>query len=282
MGIREVPWMAPLEFIRTVKKSVITEVADPAETKFLNQLAGAGIELDAQMHGYQQDDPLKLRGRVVLAYKYRQGLDTGSSRGVNLENGTSSYEFHLFYCTTFKISRSLYGYVAARRSDGRLEVVPQEHRADLPSVSVQMQLCGNCRKLLVLGSKYFEPFSFAAHVDRDDPYTPKLRKEEEIQSAQERYTPEHDEARDAYGRAVGWRCMSCDLDCTSHGDLLDAYKVTTEDPEKRGIRVLCVACRANESGQGSIRTTRKDDIARARALRRASGDGALASTTGAQ
>ena len=274
MGIREVPWMGPLEFVRTIETTTVTQEPDPVEKRFLDKLAGSGIELEAQMHGYEKDAPLTLQGRRILAYKYRQGLETGSRGGVNLQRRTSSYKFHLFYCRTFEAARSLHGYHAARRDDGRLEVVPLQNRKELPPALVQMELCGNCRKLV--GPQHSHPLSFTEFVKLEDPHSPRLYPVDRIESVEMAYTPKREELHQAYGEAVGWRCMSCAVDCSDHRDLLDVYDVRSNNSELKGVRVLCVACRASEPGQGSVWTERATDIERARDLRRASRFGTAA------
>jgi hypothetical protein len=244
MGVTNIPSLPPLKFEREVVKifdreEIVQQDIQITETLAKDALPASRVELKGR-----PGELLEFQGRKVCAYIRDQ------KTSVNFRGKWSEYKYHLCNCKTLQSMRDAgreRRYLATQRIDGfftvhDLTVSPPEKGI------VKMDLCQNCKDILIQKRIYFAPFTLSDFFKKFNTYVPRtIRRVEEVRTIQT-YTPDHaDIAREAK-IAAGYRCQGCQVDCGNHKELLHMHHRNGDpsDNSHSNLAVLCVDCHSKQ------------------------------------
>ena len=145
---------------------------DVALREFDAQLSRRALPLEYEALRIAPDGTLEFNGRKCCLYIPRQHREL-----VNLTRRESSYTYHLCACRSMEdMLGTARGdlYAATSRADGRFEVAVLEREGARTPMSwrpydIRIELCGNCRSMLLACGLYAEPFSLREFYDRVQP-----------------------------------------------------------------------------------------------------------------
>jgi len=244
MGVTHIPSLPPVRFEREVVRVFDREEVSQEDIQITENLAKAAIAVSrSQLYG-QPGELLEFQGRKICAYIRDQ------KTSVNFRGNWSDYRYHLCNCRTLQSMRD-FGrerrYLATQRTDGffivhDLTVTPPQ------SGIVRMELCQNCKDILVQKRIYFQPFSLSGYFERYNTYVPRtIRRIEEVRTIQT-YTPDHAAIAREYKKAAGHKCQVCHVDCSSNKELLHLHHRDGDASNNNhaNLAVLCVECHTKQ------------------------------------
>lgn len=238
MGIVELAELPEVQFIKThiEKREVI--VPNTEQLRFAEEIKLKAISLAHENFTVAPDDTLEVNGLKCCIYIKNQ------SQGVNPYSRTSTYRFHLCNCKTIQ-DMVLKGrkdrYVATSREDGIFPVNAQNYYKE---ILVSLNLCKNCKDILIGNGMYEEPFSIKNFYKEYQPDIPKTFKREEQVSITKKYAPDHTELAKKYKESVYYKCQGCGVDCSHHHSYLHMHHINGEgtDNKRSNLKILCVVC----------------------------------------
>ncbi|WP_319584185.1 HNH endonuclease signature motif containing protein [uncultured Pseudodesulfovibrio sp.] len=246
MGVKEIPELKPATFTREVVETRVVEVENDLQLNFGRRLERESVPMsEADSVKVGADGTIEVNGIKACAYikKQRRGIDHRRKTSI-------SYRYHLCNCKTIdeKIARGhLYKYVSTTRSDGIFPVIDLSgDRAR--EIELRLELCSNCRELLLQRGMLTTPYSLKEFFRRFQPEIPKtIRKTEQV-VVEEMYAPDHDEIAKRYKEQVGYVCQLCSVDCSSHKQCLHLHHKDGNGQNNlaANLHVLCTDCHTLE------------------------------------
>lgn len=263
MGIEKVPQLHAIEFVRERRTSHRRTRIDPTDLKIHEALRDGAVDV-AKDELRSSDGLLTYKGRKVLVY-----IPSQSSMG--LTGGRSNYRFHLADCSTLQSMRSqnrMHRYRATRRIDGRAPVTLRGSY-DRSERIVEMSLCSNCTTELIARNKYPRPFTFEKYFEQFGSDAPREISYVEEEIFTEEYTPDWAELSERYRAEANWTCQLCRVDLHDHRRLLHVHHVdaNTRNNAHDNLRVLCVACHAEQPLHAHLKAGSRKEIEALRVIR---------------
>lgn len=238
MGVIKIPELPDVEFVKTRVKIVETIVPNTEQLQFAEKIKLKAVSLAHETFTVVKDETLEVNGVKCCIYIKNQ------SQGVNPYNKTSTYKFHLCNCKTIQ-DMVLKGrkdrYVATSRADGIFPVNAQNYYKE---ILVSLELCKNCRDILIHNGMYKEPFSLKNFYEEYQPDIPKTFRRTEQVPITEKYAPDHTERANKYKQSIHYKCQGCGVDCSQHRSYLHMHHVNGEgtDNKRSNLKILCVIC----------------------------------------
>ncbi len=272
MGIREIS-VSPLpknQFVRTVQKTVTVTVPNTTQLTYREKLKNDSVPFAiGDLVPNKDTGLLGIHGTNCCIYikNQRQYYD--------LEKRTSNYKFHLCECST--IQSMIRGgrkqrYVATTRDDGWFPVNAQsEYR--VTECWLKLELCENCKQILLSKGMYEEPFSLKNFFGTYQTEIKQTFQREEIVVAQEPYAPNHKEIADAYKKQENYCCQICGVHCEKATDCLHLHHKdgNGQNNSPDNLLVLCAACHSNEFNHQRMKTTFAPSIRKIKELQKEQG-----------
>lgn len=250
MGIESYPSLPEISFKRTTEKTIEHIEILPEEKQIDKQLSTEGIDLKFQ-EIIPEDGFLTYKGRKVVAYIRDQPHVSRVHYGVNPERRTSGYKYHLCNCKTLQ-DMSEKGrktrYFVSKRSDGLFNVNCCSFGIKKTRLPVSMQLCKNCRRMLLQMKIQIHELSLEQFFEQNDSYIPKSIKRLETFKIVQDYSDDHKAIASAYKKESGYTCQVCALKCHKNKNLLHLHHINGNKSNNypSNLKVVCVACHANE------------------------------------
>lgn len=269
MGVTQLKELPVVKFTRRVERKVTVIVKNTKQLEYAHQLHIGDIPLGKGEEFRDNNGLIEINGLKACVYIKDQ------REQYFRDSGKSSYRFHLCWCHT--IEDMVRGgrkdrYVATTRDDGLFPVNIQRlyshEKKDIP-----LELCHNCKKILIERGMYFELFSLAEFYKRYQTNIAETFTLEETHVSEEQYAPNHDDIAREYKKAAKYKCGLCSVDCSNDKDLLHLHHVDGNGQNNKhyNLKVLCVECHANSYRHAHMKKTSDftDKVRRIRALRRA-------------
>lgn len=244
MGIQSIPELKQAEFIREVVKTQTVVVENPT-LSFSDKLKSTSIRLSDEKITIASDETIEINGLKACAYIKEQ-----RGKSVDHKRKTSSYRYHLCNCHTIQTmiaDGKKNRYVSTTRSDGLFPVINQSSYSATTAI-VKLELCQNCKKILLTNGMLPRPYSLKAFFTKYQPEIPKhIRKTEQV-VAQEQYAPNQSEVATAYKKNENYVCQLCNVDCSAEKHCLHLHH---KDGDGRNnapynLMVLCADCHSRQ------------------------------------
>lgn len=246
MGIKSIPELKEIEFIRTKVQKFIGKIPKADFLEYKEKLQLGAVELGKGEKFESENNLITINGLKACIY----------IKNHDANYATSSYKYHLCWCGTIESMVNSYRrnrYVATTRDDGYFPVVVQ-NTFPIQEKNVRLELCSNCKKMLEKRNMYFYPFTLKEFYKRYQTSIGELFQREETVTVQEKYAPNHKEIADEYKKSVGYKCMMCNVDCSQHQGLLHMHHKNGDgqDNRRKNLLILCVDCHSKQDNHAHM------------------------------
>jgi len=245
---------------------------DQQHSDFIKELQTSAREVALKDVVADADGLLTVGGLKVAAYIRDQ-----ASQGIDTDNQSSSYRFHLCNCRTIRRMRASgreRRYLATKRKDGWFEVSDKSDREG-KKVRVRLELCWDCRPTLRKRGLDTESFDLKEYFTRHESEIPRtIRREEDVPTRQV-YAPNQSDLSREYRKAVNYKCQLCQVSCQEKPELLHLHHKDGDASRNApdNLQVLCVECHSRQPYHGHLKRLDRNrrHIEEIRTLRRAQG-----------
>lgn len=260
MGIKKIPHLPPIKFERTVIKTTERVIPNTQQLNFAHNLKFNSIDVSSSDITITQNDLIEINGIKCCIYIKNQ------RNGVDITTKTSEYRFHLCNCHTVQeMIRSGRGsrYVATSRDDGLFTVTPQGWQyGKAREYELYLDLCNNCKNILISRGMYFSNFSLKEFYSRYQPDIPQTFKRPEQVQVTEQYAPNQQEISQAYKQKVSYRCQLCQVDCSAHPEFLNLHHKDGDGNNNKpeNLSVLCIDCHRHQPFHSQMNNHKNNEV----------------------
>ena len=256
-----------------VEKKIVKNISPGDYLKFKEQLENDGVDIsNKEFKSNRNTGLLEVDGVSCCIYIKNQ----------NHSFRNKEYRYHLCECSTIidMITKGRKArYVATSRSDGYFPVhIQYGHRAEKKLVI--LELCSNCRRILIDKGIYKRPFSLKKFfLMYKSPIKYTYQREETV-VIKEKYAPDHKQIAQEYKRQVNYRCQICGLDLSSNHKLLHMHHKNGDGQcnEWYNLEIICAFCHSLKSHHAHMKPKFNDEINLCKQLQKEQGIHSIASS----
>jgi hypothetical protein len=243
MGVKSIPVLKTVEFVREVTETVTVDVPNK-QLEFAKELGRTSVPLSSVDIAIAGDGTIEVNGIKACAYIKKQ------SNGIDRRSKESSYRYHLCNCKTIQsmiASGRKSRYVSTTRADGLFPVIDQSGLRAKERL-LKLELCMNCKVLLESRNMLPNPFTLRAFFEKYQPEIPKALKRTEQVVKQERYAPNHQEIAERYKKQVKFICQLCGVNCKTEKCCLHLHHKDGDGQNNNAsnLQILCADCHARQ------------------------------------